>query len=101
MPSPGDQRAWDIVLLGPGWRHHLEAETRPGDLQALERRIALKTRDSDARGVSLLLLDSRHNRGFVAAHATSLAARFPVPSSVALAALRAGVDPGPGSVILL
>lgn len=101
MPGTADQRAWDVVLVGPGWRHACEVETRPRDLQALERRIALKTRDSGIEGVSLVLLDSRHNRDFVAVHADALALRFPVPPSVAIASLRAGVDPGQGSIILI
>lgn len=102
MPIAGDQRAWDLVAVGPAWRHRFEAETRARDCQALTRRIRLKARDSgDIGGVSLLLLDSRHNRDFVAMHAATLAETFPVPASVALAALRTGADPGAGSVILL
>jgi hypothetical protein len=48
-----------------------------------------------------VLLDSRHNRDFVKIHAAALAATFLIPSTVAKAALRAGTDPGPGSLILL
>ena len=73
----------------------------PGDLQALERRLALKFRDGGVDGASLLLLDSKHNREFVRANAASLMERFPVPGRRALELLRAGVDPGAGSVILL
>jgi transcriptional regulator with XRE-family HTH domain len=101
LPGAADQRAWDVVLAAPTWRHPVEVETRPRDRQALERRIALKARDGGFEAVSLLLLDSRHNREFVRVHADLLAARFPVPASVAMAALRAGVDPGPGAIILL
>ena len=81
MPGTGDQRAWDIVLVGADWRHALEVETRPRDLQALERRIALKVRDSGIEAVSLLLLDSRHNRDLLRLHGGALVARFPVPAS--------------------
>jgi transcriptional regulator with XRE-family HTH domain len=102
MPIAGDLRAWDAVLVAPSWRHRVELETRPRDYQALIRRINLKARDSgDVGGVSLVLLDSRHNRDFVRIHEAALATTFPVPASVALAALRAGSDPGAGSVILL
>jgi transcriptional regulator with XRE-family HTH domain len=101
LPDPGDLRAWDVVLAAAAWRHALEVETRPRDRQALERRIALKERDGAVGGVSLLLLDSRHDREFVRLHAHALAERFPVPASEALAALRDGRDPGRGSVILL
>ncbi|HET9757816.1 MAG TPA: helix-turn-helix transcriptional regulator [Candidatus Limnocylindrales bacterium] len=101
FPAPGDRRAWDLIVVGDSWRHAFEAETRPRDLQALERRLALKARDGDVDGVSLLLLDSRHNREFVRVHRRSLDERFPVPGTRALQLLRAGDDPGAGSVILL
>jgi transcriptional regulator with XRE-family HTH domain len=101
FPTPGDQRAWDIVVVGQAWRHGFEAETRPRDLQSLERRLALKFRDGRVDAASLLLLDSRHNREFVRANAASLMERFPVSGARALELLRAGVDPGAGSVILL
>jgi transcriptional regulator with XRE-family HTH domain len=101
FPQPGDLRAWDVVLVGTGWRHGYEAETRPRDRQALERRLGLKARDGEVDAMSLLLLDSRHNREFVRASAGVLHERFPVPGRRALELLAAGVDPGRGSVILL
>jgi transcriptional regulator with XRE-family HTH domain len=101
FPNPADRRAWDLVVLGTSWRHAFEAETRPRDLQALERRLALKVRDGGVDAVSLLLLDSRYNRALVREHAAALRERFPVPGPRALELLRAGVDPGSGSVILL
>jgi transcriptional regulator with XRE-family HTH domain len=101
FPNPGDRRAWDVVIAGVAWRHGYEAETRPRDRQALERRIALKARDGDVDAVSLVLLDSRYNRAFVRAHDDALRMRFPVPARRALESLRAGENPGGGSVILL
>jgi transcriptional regulator with XRE-family HTH domain len=101
LTGAGDQRAWDVVLVGQAWRHAVEVETRPRDRQALERRIGLKARDGGFDGVSLLLLESRHNREFVSIHGAVLAERFPVLAADALAALRAGTDPGAGAVILL
>jgi transcriptional regulator with XRE-family HTH domain len=101
FPNPSDLRAWDLVVMGTSWRHAFEAETRPRDLQALERRLALKARDGGVDGVSLLLLDSRHNRAFVRDHAAALRERFPIPGTRAMELLRAGADPGAGSVILL
>jgi transcriptional regulator with XRE-family HTH domain len=101
FPKAGDLRAWDIVVAGTDWRHGYEAETRPRDRQALERRLALKARDGDVDGVSLLLSDSRNNRDFVRVHGPTLRGRFPVPGRRALEMLSAGEDPGAGSVILL
>ncbi len=102
MPIPGDLRAWDAVLVAPTWRHRVELETRPRDYQAHGSADRPQgPRQWRVGGVSLVLLDSRHNRDFVHLHHAALAAAFPVPASVALAALRAGTDPGAGSVILL
>jgi transcriptional regulator with XRE-family HTH domain len=101
FPAPGDRRAWDIVVVGRDFRHGAEAETRPRDRQALERRLALKLRDGDVTSMSLLLLDSRHNRDFVRANLDAMSERFPVPGRRALELLRAGVDPGGNSIILL
>jgi transcriptional regulator with XRE-family HTH domain len=101
FPTPGDKRAWDAVVIGIDWRHGIEAETRPRDLQGLERRLALKLRDGDVSSMSLLLLDSHHNRDFVRTHGDSLAERFPIPGRRTLELLRAGVDPGGSSIILL
>jgi transcriptional regulator with XRE-family HTH domain len=101
FPQPGDRRAWDVVVLGRDWRHGVEAETRPRDRQALERRLALKMRDGDVSSMSLLLLDSRYNRDFVRANEDVLRDRFPLPGRRALEALRDGLDPGGSSIILL
>jgi len=101
FPTPGDRRAWDVVILGNDWRHGVEAETRPRDRQALERRLALKLRDGDVSSMSLLLLDSRHNRDFLRAHGDILAERFPIPGRRTVELLRAGANPGGSSVILL
>jgi len=101
FPAPGDRRAWDVVVVGNGWRHGVEAETRPRDRQALERRLALKFRDGDVSSMSLLLLDSRYNRDFVRANSDVLSDRFPIAGRRALELLHAGVDPGGNAIILL
>lgn len=101
MPIGGDLRAWDAVITGRTWRCGVEAETRPRDLQALERRIALKQRDGDVDCVILLLLDSGHNRRLVREHADALAERFRVPGSQALELLAAGRAPGGNAIVLL
>jgi transcriptional regulator with XRE-family HTH domain len=101
LPIPGDLRAWDAMVTGDRWRCGIEAETRPRDGQALERRIALKQRDGEVDFVILLLLDSRHNRAFVREHADLLHARFPVAGARALELLGAGVAPGGNAVVLL
>jgi transcriptional regulator with XRE-family HTH domain len=101
FPAPNDRRAWDAVVAGPDWRVGVEAETRPRDRQALERRLQLKLRDGGVDHVILLLLDSRHNRDFARAHKEVLATLFPVPGRRCLELLGAGVDPGGNALILL
>jgi hypothetical protein len=97
---PGDLRAWDATIHGATWWSGVEAETRLHDLQALDRRLALKQRDSAAPSVLLLLADTRHNRTVLRSEPASLA-RFPLSSVRALELLRAGVDPGGNAVLLL
>jgi transcriptional regulator with XRE-family HTH domain len=108
LPGPGDRRAWDTVVRGflvpegRGWvRGAIEAETRPRDSQALERRLALKQRDGGIDWLILLLADTRHNRTFLAGPGASLRARFPLDGRRALELLAAGVDPGQNAIILL
>lgn len=101
LPMVGDMRAWDALIRGRDWRCGVEAETRPRDLQALERRLALKLRDGGVDMLVLLLLDSRHNRALVRENADALHERFPVPGLRAIELLGAGVSPGGSSLILL
>jgi transcriptional regulator with XRE-family HTH domain len=89
LPIAGDLRAWDGHVSGAGWRIGVEAETRPTDLQALERRLALKLRDGCVDAVILVLANPRHNRALVQAHRDELVERFPVPGRRALDALDA------------
>ena len=100
LPIAGDLRAWDAVIVGPGWSVGVECEIRPRDLQALERRIALKERDGGLDSVVLLLLDSAHNRRIVRS-ASGFLARFPVPGPRALALLAEGKSPGGNAVVRL
>jgi transcriptional regulator with XRE-family HTH domain len=101
LPLAGDRRAWDAVISGEGWRVAVEAESRLHDLQALERRIALKRRDDGDVVVLLLVNDTRINREALAAGATSLRAAFPLDARAMLSALRAGKYPGASGIVLL
>jgi hypothetical protein len=68
LPIVGDLRAWDAVIRGVDWRRPVEAETVVDDIQALERRLALKVRDGGVDGVILVIADTPRNRR---AHATA------------------------------
>lgn len=101
FPIAGDLRAWDATAVLPTVRIGVEAETRLRDLQAQERRLALKQRDGQMDRVILLVLDSRANRDVIRQHADWASERFPVPGPRALELLGAAVDPGGDALILL
>lgn len=94
LPVPGDQRAWDAMTLLWGVRIGIEAELRPTDLQALERRLALKKRDGAVGRLVLVLADTRHDRALLRLTGESLRDRFPVQGRVARLALRSLADRG-------
>ena len=96
----GDQRAWDAVIGGAGWRVPVDAESRLRDVQACTRRVALKLRDDGGGIVILVVADTRHNRRVLALAASNLAGDFPIAGPAVLASLMNG-EPPPGSGIVL
>jgi transcriptional regulator with XRE-family HTH domain len=100
IPIARDPRAWDASISGSGWTVYLDAETRLRDAQALQRRTALKQRDTDTRRVVLLVADTRTNRTILTGLAGPLLSGA-LPSRRILEDLVAGRDPGGGGVILL
>ena len=101
FPIRGDLRAWDATAVCAAFRAGIEAETRFRDIQALDRRLALKERDGGMDRIILLGLDSRANRSALATVGGQLLTRFPVDGRRALELLGAGVDPGGNALILL
>lgn len=101
LPNPGDQRAWDAVIRGDGWRYGVECEMNPIDGQALLRRLALKQKDGMVNGVILLLPDTRQTRLFRREFAQLLAEQFPISGSLALKRLAAADDPGGSAIVVL
>ena len=101
FPIAGDLRAWDATAICPSFRAGVEAETRLRDVQALERRLALKERDGGMDRLILLVLDSRSNRDALRLHQDQLETRFRVSGVRALELLRAGVDPGGNAIVVL
>lgn len=101
LPIPGDRRAWDAVISGPGWSVAVEAETRLSDAQALARRLELKRRDGGIDRVVVVFADTRTNRAGLLATRNSFAETFPIPQAAMLEALGRGDLPtGSGIVIL-
>jgi len=103
VPLRGDRdgRAWDGRMDLTDGCVHVEAETRIRDLQALDRRIALKQRDDGVDRVMLLVSDTRTNRATVRAAETLLATRYPLPARAVMRALRAGECPQASGIVLL
>ncbi len=100
LPVPGDGRAWDAVVSGRDWHLGVDAETKLHDVQAFERRLALKQRDSGGVAVILLVAATAGNRHALAAARSALRGLLPYDTREILSALRAG-SPPPGSGIVL
>lgn len=100
MPQAGDARAWDRRLDGPT-SIGVEAETRPRDLQKIERSMNLKQRDSGVLRMVLLVSGSRHNRELLRTAVPILRASFPLSTSEVLRALSEGRDPGANGLVVL
>jgi hypothetical protein len=99
LPIPGDRRAWDRTIRRGGLTIGVEGETRPTDMQELQRRVALKKRDGEVDRLILVLADTDWCRRLV--RLNDLETTFPVPGRVAVRALIEGRDPGGDAVILI
>lgn len=96
----GDLRAWDVVLDGPA-SIGVDAETRLHDIQALQRRLELKLRDSGVSRVILLVAATRHNRAVLREHRAALSSTLPLDTREVLQALRAGEALRGSGIVLL
>lgn len=98
--GPGDLRAWDVQLDGPG-SIGIDAETRLYDIQATQRRLETKRRDSDVDRVVLLVARTRHNTAALRSHREALASTFPADTRETMAALRDGRLPARNGIVVL
>jgi transcriptional regulator with XRE-family HTH domain len=101
IPIEGDLRAWDGALVRSGLRVGVDAETRLRDVQAVDRRVMLKLRDSGFERAVLLVAGTRNNRVALREAGPALAANYWVKTRVALAALAEGQDPGGNCLVIL
>lgn len=101
MPLAGDLRAWDALIHLGGRRAGVEAETRISDVQALERRLALKLRDGGVDLLVLVVADTRHNREVLSLHREALRALLPLDGPTIRTALRRGQLPRASGIILV
>jgi len=95
-----DLRAWDAELEVSPLRCKLEADTVLYDVQAQERRLALKMADDAVECVIWLVADTHGNRRVLREFRELLAARFPLDTREIMRHLRAGEIPDQGGVVL-
>jgi transcriptional regulator with XRE-family HTH domain len=96
-----DQRAWDGEVFDAGGSCKVEAETALHDVQATDRRIALKMADDDVVRVLLLVAESRRNRRALREFRHLVSARYPLGHGTVMRELRAGRLPERGGVVVL
>lgn len=101
MPKAGDLRGWDAQTVLEGRRVAIEAEMRLIDAQAIDRRVALKRRDSGVELVILLLPDAYWNRAVLAVDRELLRTNFPLDSRAILTAVAAGRAPRASGIAVL
>ncbi len=101
LPGFRDPRSWDAVISDRRTVVGVEAETRLRDLQALQRRIATKSRDGGVARVILVVADTAANRRVLAAGREYLRGSLPLDAREMLARLGSSELPGAGGVIVL
>ncbi|MEO6349274.1 MAG: helix-turn-helix transcriptional regulator [Candidatus Limnocylindrales bacterium] len=101
LPGPGEQRAWDALIRGEGWRYGVECGLNPIDGQALIRRLQLKLKDGMVDGLILLLPDTRQTRLFRREFEDPLKQMFPVSGRIALERLANGLVPGGNALVTI
>jgi hypothetical protein len=78
----------------------LDAETVLFDMQATERRIALKMADDGIERVILLVADTHRNRRVLSEFRELLRARFPLDTRAVMQQLSAGRLPDQSGIVL-
>lgn len=101
LPSPGDRRTWDGSVTLEGVEVAVEAEARLRDIQALDRRSALKRRDGRRDVIILVVADTAHNRAMLDLHREDLRSSFPLDGRQLLPLLRAGRAPRASGILVL
>ena len=101
LPISGDRRAWDGLLRFPEGPVDVEAESRLRDIQAMERRLALKCRDGGVDRLILLVNDTAANRQVLRLQQVAIREQFPLSGRDVLAALAEGRAPAANGLVLL
>jgi hypothetical protein len=101
IPTPGDLRAVDILMLAGPVRIAVEVITRLADLQAQVRAAQLKARDIGATRLILVVAGTNANRAALRGVQSTLISSFDLDTRRLLAELAAGRDPGRDGVIVI
>jgi transcriptional regulator with XRE-family HTH domain len=96
-----DLRAWDAEVAAADASCKVEAETRLRDIQAVDRRIALKMNDDQVAVVILLVAQSRSNAAVLREFRELLRPRFPLDTRDILRPLRDGTTPEASGICVL
>lgn len=98
---PGDQRAWDVLLMVGGKRIGVAAETRLRDAQALLRREQAKARDDEVDLLLLVVANSHANRLALREARDVLAADLPMGKRAVMWALSHGKAPAASGIVVI
>lgn len=101
LPRPGDLRARDAVIGASSAPTAIEAETRLGDVQAMQRRIGLKQRDGGMSRVVILIAATDANRRALATSRAALRTDYPLDTREVIAALTEGRQPPANGIVVL
>jgi hypothetical protein len=101
LPIPGDKRAWDATIRLLGRRAGCEAETKVSDIQAVERRAALKLRDGEVDILILIVADTPANRDALGRHREELRGLLPLDTREVIRCLRQGHLPGANGLVII
>jgi hypothetical protein len=101
LPGAGDLRAWDGRISDGSATASIEGEAKILDVQAMQRRIALKQRDDPSCGVVILVVNrTAHNRRVLAEHREALRSQFPLDGAAIARSLRSGRVPPLSGIIV-
>jgi len=98
---PGDQRAFDLMLVRGSLHVMHEFISRLRDVQAQVRRLTVKQADAREARLILVIAATHANRRALAEAGGALRDSFPVSTKAVLGALRAGMDPGGNGIVFL
>jgi transcriptional regulator with XRE-family HTH domain len=101
FPISGDRRVWDALVTLGGRRAGCKAETHLRDIQALERRMALKLRDGAVDMLILVVADTVHNRRVLDEHRDALRELLPLDGLQVRRSLRDARLPSASALILV